>query len=196
MPQNDIYQLNVDATLWGQEVRQVHHFRQDSPDPVSPVGTTLINAWDQNVKQPYLDCVADDFQFTVSSARRVWPNPSQTVFLTTAGGGALVGMAASANTVAVTGYYGRGNPAWVVGRTFMSGLRELDIHAGLINAATITLIKTFITALLGEIQDAGTSTSWKKVIWRTAQLTALDILQGQIRTRTSKLRSRTKGQGD
>lgn len=196
MPQNDIYELNIDGTLHDQQIRQVHHYRQDSGDPATSIGATLIDAWDEFVKPEYQAFASDELTFTIGSARRIFPNPSQTVFANLSGTGAKVAPSSAANTVALSSYYGRGNPAWHIGRTFVSAIPKINIHAGLLDAATRTLVQAFAAKLIEQLTDSTFGTNWQKILWNTTLATALDILQSQVRTRIRKLRSRTVGEGD
>ncbi len=196
MPVGDVYQLSIDATLHDQQVRQVHHYRQDSADPPTIVGQTLIDAWNEFVKPTYQAFASEDLNFTIGSARRVHPNPSQTIFANLGGVGDVNEPSSAANTVGVSSYYARGNPSWIIGRTFISGIVKTAIHAGLMDAATRLLVQAFATRLLEQLTDSTHNTNWQKVMWNSTFATVLDILDSQVRTQIRKLRSRTVGTGD
>ena len=195
MPAGDIYQLNVDQTLHGQELTNVHYFRQESADPPTSPAQALIDAFASELAPKQADFCSDEWRIVGYRAIRIHPMPTQAHFFTSTVVGQLALPAQPANVCFVSSMYGTPGAKIRHSRNYYAGLTNFSVVEGLLVQATLVIIRIFLDRLLQNITDATTSTDWKRVLWDTATDTAHDIIDSVPKTATRKLRSRTKGQG-
>jgi len=194
MPQNDIYQLSVDQILDDNSFVNVHYFQQNSDDEALPAAQALIQAYRNNVEASQLACQSNDMSIVGYRAIRVFPNPTQADEILAFVPGGLVGEAHPANNSAIVAWYSTEASPVKIGRSFISGIRELDVTKGLITSSLNDVLVIFANNLIQEITSSA-GTNFQKVIFNVALNTFADVVQAEVRTRMRKLRSRTKGQG-
>lgn len=210
MPVNDIYTLNVDMSLFGVELTNVHTFIQQSPDPGTPPGISLISAYSEEVMTDQIGYMSPDCQVTTLRARRLHPNPTQSVFLTENRFGQATGNSHPANVAAIGTLYGKdevevplsSDPVVNVAvlqvvraAVRLAGIPLAQIIEGVVEEATRALILTFLKKLISQISDAATGTQWQRVIWRPTHVIATEVIDVQTKAISKKLRSRTQGVG-
>lgn len=199
MPIGDIWQLSVDGLAGASDNwTQVHHFRQASADPPSSVGDSLMDAYEQDVQPEHLAIIVPPSEITGYRARRVFPNPTQQVTKIVTASGLNSDVNGHSNNVsALVAWYGTPVAGTRVktGGTNIAGIAQSNVIGGLITTVLIALLQAYLTKLVENITDTGTTTDWKKVIWNTVLETASEIVTATERPATRKIRSRTKGQG-
>lgn len=194
MPQGDIWQLSVDQALDDNSLVNVHYFEQQSADEALSSAEALIQAFRNNVELSMLNCQSDDISIIGYRAIRVFPNPTQAFQDLVVSPGELPGTSHPANNAAVVAWYTTEASPVKIGRSFISGIRELDITKGLLTVSLNDLLVIFAENLIATITSSA-GTNFQKVIFNVALNTFADVVQAEVRTRLRKLRSRTKGQG-
>lgn len=82
MPANDIFELNVDQTLSGQNITNTYHAKQTSADGTGDARTALHLWWVEHFQTEFLNCVSANLATIQTRVRRI--KPTETQSLTTA----------------------------------------------------------------------------------------------------------------
>lgn len=90
MPSGDVYELNVDGTLAGQNICNVHHYVQVGTDGTGSAFAALSTLWNDVNKPVFLDCCSDEYDIVRYRVRRLKPIESQTQIFAATGAGTNV----------------------------------------------------------------------------------------------------------
>lgn len=197
MPSNDVYQLSVDQTIFGTSITNTHHFQQTSADAGANVADELMLAYQNQVETQQLLCQTADISLVQYRAIRVHPVPTQSRIITRGVPGTRPGGAHAANIVALGSMYtipvtfAPGGLRVRVGKTFLSGMAKADIDAGVWDSVLRALLTAFIQALVNAITSPA-GVTWQRVVFDTITGAASDLVEGEVRQASRKLRSRTR----
>lgn len=81
MPNNDIFELNVDSTLSGQNLTNTFHLKQTGSDGTGDARTAVNLWWVEHFRAEWLDCLSFQFTEVQTRVRRIQPTQTQALIV-------------------------------------------------------------------------------------------------------------------
>lgn len=211
MAAGDTYELAIKGSCASQQIVTVHHFRAEGAGDLS---STIVTDWVADCKAAYRGMLPADYAVVSLACRQI--NPPGPVGVDTAAvapnGGIFAATAGPMNAAGVitwtTGYIGRSRR----GRSFIGPLASQQVISGVVQAATVTAMTAYVTAMLGSFGSGGTrAADARLVVWsrRIASTTSQSpppamgsansasayVLSGRANTIARSQRNRELGRG-
>lgn len=196
MPAGDIYELNVDQQIAGQDITNVYHFKQIGADGTGDAREAVDAMWDTVFKGAYLACVTDQTTLDQYRVRRISPTTTQSQITTAVGTGVETGEGLPTQSCAILRCAALPSGRKGTGHVKISGVLMDFISQGRIDTALEALMVTFGALMESNQTDAGSGYVFRQVVWSIIDSVARDILSARPTARIKTVHSRQIGVGD
>lgn len=195
MPSGDIYEVNVDATLAGQNVCNVHHFKQIGSDGSGDARTAVANMWNTHFKPEFLLCLTDQFAMTQYRVRRIEPTETQSLITATTGTGALAAEPLPNQSCAILRQLAVPLLRRGTGHVKMSGITIGNVSEGRILDTLKTLIEAYAAKMISDQTDAISGFTFREGVYSTVDQILRIIVRTAVLGTVKTVYSRSIGVG-
>ena len=195
MPDGDISELNVDATLAGQNVCNVHHFVQVGSDGTGDARTGVADMWIEDFQAVFLDCLSDQFALSQLRARRIQPTQTQSLITAAAGAGDLATEPLPNQSCAILRQHAVPLLRRGTGHVKLSGITVDNVSDGRISTALAILIDLFAAKMIADQTDSGSGYTFRSAVYSSVDSIARKIVRVATLGAVKTVYSRSLGVG-
>ncbi len=189
MPNNDVFELNVDHTYNGQNLTNVLHFRQSGTDGSGSVLEALELVWFDNFRGPHKDLLVVDVNIVQLRARQLFPVQTQQRLLPINETGTISEIGLPPQQCAILSQKAeRGGPKGRRGAGHMkiSGVPVTEVDTGRVTLAYATLLNTLGAVFMERITNPISG-----FVFDSVTLSAIDDVARRIEQSFATSRIRT-----
>lgn len=194
MPQGDIYEVAIDQTLNEQQISNVHHFIQQTPDGTGLAVNALSAVWATFFEVAFQNVLSIDVLITQRRIRRIAPTETQTDFTTVSVIGNISADPLPPNQVSVLRLYATPSGRKGIGNTRISGTPLSFVEQGRITGSYVALLELYGNSFEVDNTDVSSNYTFRSCVFGSDGV-ARPIEVAKATTRIKQLRSRTIGQG-
>lgn len=175
MPDGDIYEINVDGTVAGQNICNVHHFVQVGSDGTGDARTALATLWNDVYKAKFLDCLADAYALQQYRVRQLKPVETQSLVTAASGAGDIAIEPLPNQNCAILRQYAVPLLRRGTGHVKLSPIPITFGSEGRIDDAMATLMDVF-----GAVMEADQTESGSGYVFRSGVYSLVDFILRKI----------------
>ncbi len=195
MPADDVFELNIDMTISGQNVVNVHHFIQSGVDGTGTWQDALLSVWQDNFKTPLRNCMVQAVTIVQTRMRRLQPTQTQQTIVLDGAIGDILSPALPPHLAVLlrqrafpTGRKGTGGVKIV-------GIPDTGVADGRLNEAYKNLVATYGDVSEADITDGATGYTFRAGVLSQVDNVFRAIEKSQVTPRVVTVHSRQIGVG-
>jgi len=196
MPADDIYELTVRSTLAGQNLANVHHFKQVGSDGTGTAEEALDTIWQAVFKPLFLQVTTSTFEVVDLSIRQIQPVQTQPTVFGALAMGDEAGEALPSHCCVLLR-----QQAIPSGRKGSGSMKVPAVPLTFVDRGRITLVAAVLYKALGDAYEAqhtdvASGYTFDPVVYSQIDSVGRKIMKSTPSTRTRTVHSRQIGVGD